>query len=81
MKIISYSTFKRHLENFITQAASSGTPLLIKQQKGEDVVLMSKSDYEGIQETLHLLSSPKNAQRLKEAIDEYNSSIIGRNPG
>jgi hypothetical protein len=28
------------------------------------VVVMSQADYDGMQETLHLLSSPKNAQRL-----------------
>jgi len=46
-------------------------PLFVTRSNGEDVVVMSKNDYEGIQETLHLLSSPKNAQRLKDSIKEY----------
>lgn len=47
--------------------------LFVTRSSGKDMVVMSKNDYEGMQETLHLLSSPKNAQRLKEAIEEYNS--------
>jgi len=46
-------------------------PLFVTRSNGEDVVVLSKNDYEGIQETLHLLSSPKNAQRLKDSIKEY----------
>ena len=48
-------------------------PLFVTRSGGEDIVVMSKSDYDGIQETLHLLSSPKNALRLKEALEEYKT--------
>lgn len=47
-------------------------PLYVTRNKAEDVVVMSKSDYEGLKETLYLLSSPKNAERIYHAIDEYN---------
>ena len=50
----------------------SKDPLFVTRSNGEDVVVLSKEDYEGMQETLHLLSSPKNAQRLKESLEEYN---------
>lgn len=48
------------------------SPLYITRNKGEDLVVLSKSDYESIQETLHLLSSPKNAERLAQGIEQYN---------
>jgi len=34
-------------------------------------VVLSKSDYESMQETLYLLSSSKNAHRLFKGIEEF----------
>ena len=73
MKVSSYSDFRQRLKHFLSQVISSGDPLYVTQKNGQEVVVLSKSDCEGIQETLHLLSSPKNAARLKEALEEYNS--------
>ncbi len=71
MEITSYSNFRQHLKSFLSKVISSRDTLFVTQQNGEDVVVMSKSDYEGMQETLFLLSNPKNAQRLKESLEEY----------
>ena len=49
------------------------TPLFVTRSSGEEIVVMSKSEYNSIQETFHLLRSPKNAERLLEAITEYNN--------
>lgn len=51
----------------------SRSPLFVTRQGKEDLVLLSKSDYEGILETFHLLSSPKNAKRLDESLKEYSA--------
>jgi len=37
------------------------------------VVIISKADYDSIAETMHLLSSPANAQRLNESIQELEA--------
>jgi len=47
------------------------SPLIVARSKGEDVVVLSKSDYESMQETLYLLSSSKNAERLFKGIEEF----------
>lgn len=52
---------------------SSRAPLFVTRQGKEDLVLISKSDYEGIMETLHLMSSPKNAERINDSLREYSS--------
>lgn len=46
-----------------------GKPLFISRPKGHDVVLISKDEYNSMQETFHLLRSPKNAERLLKAIE------------
>ena len=48
------------------------SPLFVTRSKGEDVVIISKSDYESMQETMYLLSSSKNAERLAKGMEEYN---------
>jgi len=54
--------------NMVTQ---SHAPLFVTRQGKEDLVLLSKSDYEGMQETLYLMSSSENAKRLNESLEEY----------
>lgn len=49
------------------------SPLYVTRAKGEDVVVLSKSDYESMQETFYLLQSPENAKRLMKGIEEYEN--------
>ena len=46
-------------------------PLFVTRKTGEEIVVMSKSEYDSMQETFHLLKSPKNAQRIFEALEEH----------
>ena len=71
MEITSYSNFRKNLKIFMDNVFTSRAPLFVTRSNGEDIVVLSKEDYDGMQETLHLLSSPKNAQRLKESLEEY----------
>ncbi len=50
---------------------NSSAPLFVTRSKGEDIVVISKSDYESMQETLHLLSSARNVERLFKGIKEF----------
>ncbi len=73
MEITTYSNFRQNLKAFMDKVFDSKSPLFITRSNGEDVVVLSKEEYDGIQETLHLLSSPKNAQRLKESLEEFEN--------
>ena len=46
-------------------------PLYVTRANGEDVVVISKSDYESMDETTYLLSSPKNRERLLNSVEEF----------
>ena len=72
MEITTYSNFRQHLKSYLDSVFASRAPLFITRSKGDDVVVLAKADYEGMQETIHLLSNPKNAQRIDEALQEYN---------
>ena len=56
------------MKAYFEKVRNLGKPLFISRPKSEDMVLISKSEYSSMEETLHLLSSPKNAERLHEAI-------------
>jgi len=73
MEITTYSNFRQNLKSFLDRVFMNHTPLFITRSNGEDVVVLSKSDYESLTETLHLLSSPKNAERLLKGIQEYEN--------
>lgn len=71
MEITTYSNFRQNLKRFLDLVFSSREPLFVTRTKGDDVVVLSKTDYESMQETIHLLSVPKNAERIADALDEY----------
>ena len=71
MEITTYSNFRRNLKSFLDMVLSTRSPLFVSRSKGEDVVVISKSDYESMQESLYLLGSSKNAERLFKGIEEF----------
>ena len=71
MEITTYTSFRQNLKAYLDLIFSSRSPLFVTRSKGEDVVVLSKTDYESMQETIHLLSSPKNAERIAVALKEY----------
>ncbi len=71
MEITTYSNFRQNLKSFLDSVLKTRSPLFVTRSKGEDVVILSKSDYESMEETLYLLSSSKNAERLAQGILEF----------
>lgn len=51
------------------------SPIFVTRANGEDVVVISKSDYESMLETFYLLKSPKNAERLLRGIKEFEKGL------
>ncbi|MCE0732067.1 type II toxin-antitoxin system Phd/YefM family antitoxin [Halomonas sp. G15] len=47
---------------------------MVTRNRGEPAVLLSYQEFRSLQETLHLMTSPRNAQRLDEAIAEVSHS-------
>ncbi len=69
MSTISYTELRRRLASAMDQVNEDHAPLYITRQKGKGAVLLSADDYAAIEETLYLMSSPRNADRLTEAIE------------
>ena len=71
MEITTYTEFRQHLKSFLDKVLASRSPLFVTRANGEDVVVMSKADYDSMEETFYLLKSPKNATRLLDSIEDY----------
>lgn len=64
----SYSEVRGSLRAIIDEANASRAPILITRRRGGDAVLIAKSEWDAMVETLHLLQSPANAARLAAAV-------------
>lgn len=65
---VSYSELRKKLKAVCDQVCDEHEAMLIKRRSGGDVVLVAKEDYDSLEETAYLLSSPENARRLLEAL-------------
>lgn len=70
MNAITYTQVQKDLQHIMNRVCEDHIPLIITHQNQDPVVLMSLKDYNATQETLYLLRSPRNAQRLRRAIQD-----------
>lgn len=73
MGSISYSEARDRLASVWDEAVSSREPVVIDRRGHESVVLVPVGEWEGLQETAHLLRSPANAKRLLAALHRLES--------
>ncbi len=72
-RVTTYTDLRTNLKSYCDEVAETGEPLIIHRRSGVDVALVSLDELVGLEETAHLLRSPKNARRLLESIDEVRS--------
>ncbi|MEO7261077.1 MAG: type II toxin-antitoxin system prevent-host-death family antitoxin [Jatrophihabitantaceae bacterium] len=58
---------RKNLSSLIEQVNDDRTPVEITSPRG-DAVLISRIEYDALEETAHLLRSPANARRLLESL-------------
>lgn len=73
MRTVTYSEARDNLKAVLDSAADDRAPIMITRQRGENVVLISASEWAGMEETLHLMASPANAKHLMEGIKELDA--------
>jgi antitoxin YefM len=69
----NYTEFRTGLKNYLDNVEFNNETLIIKRGSGKGTVLISLDEYNSIMETLHLLSSKKNAKRLFESIEQMKT--------
>lgn len=70
MDVLTYTDARANLKRVMDRIVADKTSVVITRQKGEAVVMVSLSDWNAMEETMHLLSTKANAVRLRESIRE-----------
>jgi len=64
----NFSEFRAGLKHFLDKVEDHNETLIIKRKTGKGTVVISLDEYNSMMETMHLLSSKSNADRLYESI-------------
>ncbi len=76
---ITVSEARNNLFSLIERVNNGGVPVKITSPLG-DAVLVSRAQYEALEETANLLRSPANARRLMENLAEARNSDRQEHP-
>lgn len=70
MIIANYSEFRMDLKRYLDSVEDDNETLIIKRKSGKGAVMISLDEYNSLMETIHLLGSKKNADRLYESMNQ-----------
>jgi len=73
MRILTYTDARNSLAGAMDKVVKDREETVITRTGRESVVMVAQSKWDAIQATLHLLSSPRNANRLREALAELDA--------
>jgi antitoxin YefM len=72
----NYTEFRVDLKKFLDKVEEDNETLIIKRGSGKGTVVISLDEYNSIMETVHLLSSKANSDRLYEAIQQIKEGKV-----
>ena len=75
----NYSEFRTQLKKYLDNVEENNEILIIKRGSGKGTVMISLDEYNSIMETVHLLSSKSNADRIYESMQQMKEGKVVRN--
>lgn len=73
MQAIFYSQARNNLRSIIDTVCDNFDEYIITTKDNKSAVLMSYDEYSALKETMYLLSSKNNRDRLNEAVEEIEN--------
>ncbi|HXQ47829.1 MAG TPA: type II toxin-antitoxin system prevent-host-death family antitoxin [Caulobacteraceae bacterium] len=73
MDVLTYSDTRAKLKDVMDRVVDDHAPVIVTRKRGEAVVMISLADWNAIEATSHLLSTPANVERLTEAIRQLDA--------
>ena len=81
MQVVSLTEARNNLKAVFDSVYRDHEEVVIHRKGRENVVVISMSEYNSIKETSHLLSSPKNRERLLSSIESLRAGrVIEKEP-
>ena len=74
MPSYSLDYLRTHLDEAL--AAAQAEEVIIACDSGQNMLLVKEADWRALHETLHLLSSPLNAARLQESLQQVRADYL-----
>ncbi|TCQ12255.1 antitoxin YefM [Rhizobium sp. PP-F2F-G36] len=73
MAHVRLTEFSQNIATYFDAVIESRAPLLVTRQGSEALVLIPEGEYESMQETLHLLSTAANSDRLRTSMAQLRT--------
>ena len=70
MNVMTYISVQQNFAQVMESVCNDQEPVIITDEHTHSVVMISLDDYNSMEETAYLSRSPKNAERLMQAINE-----------
>jgi antitoxin YefM len=80
MDVLTYSDTRAKLKDVMDRVVEDHAPVVVTRKRGEAVVMVSLADWNAMEETAHLLSTPRNAERLADAIAQLDADGGAEHP-
>jgi antitoxin YefM len=71
VKTISYTEARNRLAGLMEDATRDREPITITRNGAGTVVLLDAGEFAAMEETLHLLSTPANAERIRQGLSDH----------
>ena len=75
MRILSSTELRANLAKVLDQVAEDHAPVIIHRSSGKPVVMVSLEDWEAMDETTYLLSSPANRADLMASLADTKAGL------
>ena len=78
MPSLSLAYLKAHIDEAID--LTEAEEVLITRDNGANLILVKETDWRALQEALHLLSTPLNAERLQQSLQQAHPDLLTELP-
>lgn len=73
MNVLNFTETRSNLKAVMDRVVDDCAPVVITRQKGKPVVMVSLDEWNAMEETIYLLSTPRNAARLRKSIAQMEA--------
>jgi antitoxin YefM len=73
VQAVFYSQARNNLRSFIDKACNDFEEFIITTKDNQSAILISYDEYSALKETLYLLSSKNNRDRLLDAVEQIDN--------
>jgi antitoxin YefM len=76
MQAVNYSTARNNLKSIMEDVCNNFEEYIITNKDDNNVVILSLDEYNAMKETMYLLSTPANRDRLLKAVEDAESGTF-----